>query len=375
MNELDTKDKPQKNKSNIQKSKTWMKHLLSKFPVYITQIKTMEMLIHYITTGDYIFYTTGKITKDNCLELADHFENIYHVNDSKDVRYMKKKADKSNCMLVIFAKPETDYLTYWLLSTKGQGLFFKINQYKNVFKKSERITLVDNYELANYENPVTNKMTFSWRLNDERYREILGAGVDAIKYNHNETLKNLCLEVQKLRGFSLVRRQYVDFIRVWYQTLRSTHKKITTLEEFTGLEKIKKELPKFKKVTETRNGVAVDLNLFDWYNFQLIQIVKKSKKDKILSSLKTSEITESDIEKENKMAILKQKKPAKVKFTMQISKDLFDELQAVIASVPATIEIDFDDYAKKMIKEIKAGVEDYQITLSNLPAATENISE
>ena len=58
------------------------------------------------------------------------------------------------------------------------------------------------------------------------------------------------------------------------------------------------------------------------------------------------------------MVMMKAKAPDKVKFMMPVSADLADKLNALIAKVPKDFELDFDDSAKKIIKELQKLVDD-----------------
>ena len=58
------------------------------------------------------------------------------------------------------------------------------------------------------------------------------------------------------------------------------------------------------------------------------------------------------------MVMMKAKAPDKVKFMMPVSADLVDKLNALIAQVPKDFELDFDDSAKKIIKELQKLVDD-----------------
>ncbi len=53
------------------------------------------------------------------------------------------------------------------------------------------------------------------------------------------------------------------------------------------------------------------------------------------------------------MVMMKAKAPEKVKFMMPVSADLADKLNSLIAQVPKDFELDFDDSARKIIKELQ----------------------
>lgn len=58
------------------------------------------------------------------------------------------------------------------------------------------------------------------------------------------------------------------------------------------------------------------------------------------------------------MVMLKAKEPDKVKFVMPVSPDLAEKINSLIAQVPKDFELDFDDSAKKIIKELQKVVDD-----------------
>ena len=250
--------------------------------IYSTQIKCMEAILQYVDLG-YIYWTSGVVKRAEAKEKLDYFIQHYNILDSKDQRYYKKKSGKSNHQLILFNPFFTDSeeLSYILLASDGESIFFRAEKYKNTLKKGQRIDF-NNYELAQYKNTYRDEVCWSWRLNDRTFNEFKNCIIDAIRHAHHNNLRKLMNELSRLRGYNLVRQQYLELLKITSHEIKTKHGKSSNIESVIH-QKVKDSLPYTK--------FSVDIVNLTFADF-LKGTKPKIKKSKLISELPDSNIAE-----------------------------------------------------------------------------------
>lgn len=332
----------------------------TKYEIYLS-IADYISAIRRLLSSEYFYYIAGKISVEKIQQFIEKIDQLYQLSETSLDKTRRYKLDQPTVELRCFNYKGSPEVFYIIMARHGcngsdKHLFFEREKFKDARKKGQRIS-INHYEFL--------------RVNKEQY-EFTAMDNDGKHVTIQSDSKQSVWTLQLTEKYKSDLKE--DFRLALLK--RNTKQAKAIAEIITRLIGWHKVRHDYKSLLSYFNNNVVRMRLSDpkYPIKQLSDIVKIPTELRYFRPQKAVE--KSDITKiieEYQMAILKQKKPTKVKFTMLISKDLCDELQAAIASVPATIEIDFDDYAKKMIKEIKAGVDEYQKSIADLPATTENI--
>lgn len=331
----------------------------SKYEIYLSLADYISA-IRRLLSSEYFYYIAGKISIEKIQQFIEKVDPLYQLSETSLDKTRRYKLDQPTVEIRCFnykGSPEVFYIIMARYGCNGSNkhLFFEREKFKDSRKKEQRIS-ISHYEFL--------------RVNKEKY-EYIAMNNDGQHVTIQSDSK------QSVWTLQLTEKYKSDLKEDFRVALLKRNKKqakaiVEIITKLIGWHKVRHD---YKSLLSYFNKNVVRMRLSDpKYPIKqlsdLVKIPTELRYFRPQKAVEKSDITK--IIKEYKVAILKQKKPNKVKFTMLISKDLCDELQAAIASVPATIEIDFDDYAKKMIKEIKDGVEDYEKRRGYLSATTEN---
>lgn len=169
--------------------------------------KDLMIRIRFLVSHGYAHYTSGECKISQKLKLIYKFTDRYNIDADKAKRQYAKRVGRTNTALLLYKSNTTKELTFWLLSTDGEGLIFELENMQDSRKKQSRITISNgSYELLRLPRP-NDKARWTWVLTQEKYDYLLNEIKLAIRHKKDKTLRQLHFKIVRIYGFSGMRKQ------------------------------------------------------------------------------------------------------------------------------------------------------------------------
>lgn len=173
---------------------------------------TMQRIQELVIRG-YNYHTQGEIHYSKASNFVKKFQEKYHISLSSRQRSYRKSCGKGNAHLLLYPDTNTENFLWWLLVTDGEHPAHKNENLNLATDRKNRVTWKDEYELLRYAN--ANKHSWTWKMIPENYSYWESSIRKSISIPDNIHYKQTLYTLLRCPGFSGIRDQVKDLIKIF----------------------------------------------------------------------------------------------------------------------------------------------------------------
>lgn len=176
------------------------------FDMYSTP-KDLMMRLRFLVSKGYVFFTHDQVPRKVKKKLMYKFVDRYETDATDGQRKYRAKMGRCHSRLVWFDDGQSDMISFWLLSTQGEGLIFEVETMLDCRNKKTRICFLnDGYELLRMPR-ANDKSRWTWKMTERYVNEMKSQIRIAVRHHKMFTLKQLHFSLVRTYGFSGTRKQ------------------------------------------------------------------------------------------------------------------------------------------------------------------------
>ncbi len=169
--------------------------------------KDLMIRLRFLVSKGYVFFTHDQVPRKAEKKLTYKFIDRYEIDATDGQRKYRTKVGRCHSRLVWFDDGKSEMISFWLLSTEGEGLIFEMETMLDCRNKKTRISFLNgSYELLRMPRP-NDKSRWTWKMTDNYVNEVKSQIRVAIRHHQELKLKQLHFNLVRTYGFSGTRKQ------------------------------------------------------------------------------------------------------------------------------------------------------------------------
>ena len=192
-------------------------------PVCLHKGDVMAAMQHHVAHG-YYFWTSGEVSADKAMNLAQKFYARYAIGDNANQRAWRKRKGEANAAFFLYPKRDSHGFHWWLLATEGDGEIKKRETLNDTRRQGERLQWNGEYELALMTKKQRHKPSWSWRMTSANW-QAWQVRLKKAGRSHDESLMRQAVwSLYRTPGFASTRTQVGKLLAFAKTQWRHAHK-------------------------------------------------------------------------------------------------------------------------------------------------------
>jgi len=172
--------------------------------VFKTKTGFMQRILDHVRFN-YIFYTTGTVSRSKAKHFVEKFQHFYGVHFDKNQRSKAKKNGHGSAS-VLFYEQDSETLFWILLVTPGDHPAHRLERLQNALDPKSRIT-VTGYCLSRHIRSGDSAPSFSWAMTSETYDSWRVRIISLVRTGSPFLIRQAIYSLYHVPGFAISRKQ------------------------------------------------------------------------------------------------------------------------------------------------------------------------